>query len=107
MKLWALFAFLAFSFPPTELNGGDRSKYPHITNQRPGQNGERILWIHNPLPKAVWIWLSCEDVVSIEPIGLAGDFISEIHLTAHDSDHINANNFCEIDHWKVQKGLTP
>jgi hypothetical protein len=81
----------------------DRSKRPHITSQHKGEMGYRILYIHNPLDKAVWVWVECQNVMSTQPIGLPARRFSEVNLKSNDPDVAVDDNTCYINHWQVQK----
>lgn len=105
MNAWALFAFLWFA-PASEVR--DISKEPHITSQKSTKDGGREIWVHNPLNQAVWLYFECENIISLEPVGVPARLISEIHLKSNESDTVVKDNTCYISKWQIQeKGGVP
>lgn len=58
---------------------------------------ERYIDIHNPLDKAVWVYIECEGHLTVNPVGVAGRHTSEITL-----DGIPKAEQCMLNHWYVQ-----
>lgn len=58
---------------------------------------ERYIDIHNPLDRAVWVYIECEGHLTVNPVGVAGRHTSEITL-----DNVAQKELCLLNHWYKQ-----
>jgi hypothetical protein len=64
---------------------------------------ERYIDIHNPLDRAVWVYLECAGHLTVNPVGVAGRHTTEITL-----DNVAPKEACLLNHWLPQKpGVSP
>lgn len=78
------------------------SPAPHVISQR--QDGNvRVFYVHNPLPKAIWLYFECEGVLTQTPIGMGREHTAEIKVAG-----IDEVEQCSLNHYRIQvKGQSP
>jgi hypothetical protein len=88
-----------------------KAKQPHIVTQRSDMvmhtyatpTWERHIYLHNPLPRPVWLYIECSSHLTTSAIGVTGGRTSEIVLP-----DIPPEEDCLINHWLVQEtGKSP
>ena len=70
-----------------------------VMHQYASPTWERHIWTRNPLDYAVWVYIECEEHLTVNPIGLAGRHTSEIVLP-----FIAPEEKCLLHHWYKQEG---
>lgn len=74
-----------------------------VTHQYESPTWERHILMRNPLPRAVWVYVECEQHLTVNPVGVAGRHTSEIVLPG-----IGEDEHCLLNHWNYQvNGQSP
>lgn len=78
--------------------------FPHIESQRSTPAGTRMLTISNPVRKPLWLYIECENVLTIHPIGVDGRRVVKVEMK-DPSGPITTD--CYLHAWLVQGGGSP
>jgi hypothetical protein len=75
---------------------------PHVIKQE--QHGtERWIYIHNNQPSWIWAYFECEKSLTVAPIGIRGNRVSEVRISG-----IEPEEQCVLNHWIPQiEGRSP
>lgn len=79
---------------------------PHVVSQRSvmvipqyeSPQWEAHIFIHNPMKKAVWVWLDCRPHFTSVAIG-----IQAAHMSEYVFPDIPPGENCNVDHWEYQR----
>ncbi len=77
---------------------------PHIVSQHTTKTGARELVIVNPLRKPLWLYIECENVLTIHPIGVPG--YRRIAVQMKDPEQPIVTD-CFLHSWIVQGSASP